>query len=74
MDDEAALLSSKMLHLGRMDYETRAKPRPPGPAVLRPFLSPHTYSFPCPKGYKVYMNMAYKDTASFLRQREGWVA
>lgn len=37
----------------------------PAPTLL---LSPITYIFQYPKSYKVYMNMTYKDAASF----PGW--
>lgn len=81
MDDEVALLNSETLDLGSTDYETGQPP--PSPAVLLPIVSSHTnslllspiaYIFRNPKSYKVYMNITYKDTASFLRQRAGWGA
>ena len=65
-----------------MDYEMGQPP--PIQAVIFPFVSSHTrlfllpspitYIFQCPKSYKVYMNITYKDAASFLRKgQEGVV-
>lgn len=73
---KVALLDSRTLDPGSMDYEMGQPP--PIQAVIFPFVSSHTqlfllpspttYIFQCPKSYKVYMNITYKDAAPFLRK------
>lgn len=72
---EVAVLDARTLDPGSMDYETRrASPTRPSCHISLCFFpyqffllpSPITYISQCPKHYKVYMNITYKNTASFV--------